>query len=237
MPDFISSSLITAFVAGLLGGVHCLGMCGGIVGALTFGTVGQDDNRRKWLFQLLYNLGRISSYTLAGVLVGWLGAVLTQQFASHTLHQVLQTVSGIVMILMGLYLARLWLVLVQVEKGGAVIWRLIEPYARRLIPIRHVSQAYVVGMVWGWLPCGLVYSMLTMSLTTTSALNGGLVMLSFGLGTLPNLLLIGMFAANLQKFMQRPGVRIVAGLLVVVMGVYLITMAWLPVDEHAHHHH
>ena len=174
---------------------------------------------------------------VAGLLVGAIGSVLTQQFASHTLHQVLQSFSAIIMILMGLYLARWWLILAKLEQAGGFIWHFIEPTARRLIPIRHAYQALMVGLLWGWLPCGLVYSMLTMSLTSSNAMQGGLIMLSFGLGTLPNLLLMGLFAANLQKFMRHPLVRIVAGLLVIAMGVYLLYQAWLPVDPHAHHHH
>lgn len=228
---------ITAFLAGLLGGVHCLGMCGGIVSALTLGSHETGSSTRSWSSLLFYNIGRITSYTLAGVLVGGLGAVITQQFASHTLHQVLQTLSGVVMILMGLYLARWSMLLVRLEKAGTFIWRFIEPFARGLLPIRRWYQALMVGMLWGWLPCGLVYSMLSLSLTTASAVNGGLVMASFGLGTLPNLLLIGLFAGHLQAFMRHPWVRIVAGLLVIILGVYLIYMAWLPADEHAHHHH
>ena len=140
------------------------------------------------------------------------------------------------MILMGLYLARWWLILSKLEQAGGILWHRIEPYARRLIPIRNSQQALLVGVIWGWLPCGLVYSMLTMSLTSSSALQGGLIMLSFGLGTLPNLMLMGMFAASLQKLMRHRLVRIIAGILVMGMGSYLIYQAWLPLDIHAHHH-
>ena len=236
MIDTPALSFLSVFIVGLLSGVHCLGMCGGIVGALSFGVDQQAGQQRKFLFLLLYNTGRIVSYMIAGMLVGAIGAVVTQQFASHSLHQMLQTLSGIFMILMGLYLARWWLILSKLEQAGGFIWRRIEPYARRLIPIRNFQQALLVGVLWGWLPCGLVYSMLTMSLTSTSVIQCGLIMLSFGLGTLPNLMLMGLFAASLQKFMQHRWVRIVAGLLVIGMGSYLIYQAWLPFASHAHHH-
>jgi sulfite exporter TauE/SafE len=212
-------------------------MCGGIVGALTFGMTDQASQRRKLGFLTLYNLGRLTSYTVAGIIVGWIGAITTQQFASHTLHQFLQTLSGVFMILMGLYLARWWLILNKLEQAGGVIWRRIEPLARKLIPIHSFHQALLVGVLWGWLPCGLVYSMLSMSLTSSSAMQGGLIMLSFGLGTLPNLMLMGLFAASLQKFMQHRLVRIVAGLMVVGLGCVLIYQAWIPTDVHAHHQH
>ena len=237
MIDTPALSFLSVFVVGLFSGVHCLGMCGGIVGALTFGMTEQASLKRKLGLLTLYNLGRISSYTLAGVMVGWIGAITTQQFASHSLHQFLQTLSGVFMILMGLYLARWWLILTKLEQAGGVLWRQVEPFARRFIPIRGLHQALIVGLLWGWLPCGLVYSMLSMSLTSSSPVQGGLIMLSFGLGTLPNLMLMGLFAASLQKFMQHPLVRIVAGILVIGMGCVLIYQAWVPADVHAHHHH
>lgn len=239
MIDTPALSFLSVFVVGLLSGVHCLGMCGGIVAALSFGVDAETRRKQNLLFLILYNLGRIGSYTLAGVIVGSIGSVLSQQFASHTVHQVLQTFSAAVMILMGLYLARWWLILTRLEQAGGILWRVIEPTARKLIPIRHAYQSLLVGVLWGWLPCGLVYSMLTMSLTSNSALQGGLLMLSFGLGTLPNLLLMGIFAANLQRFMHHPAIRIIAGLLVIAMGVYLLLNAWWPVsdDPHAHHRH
>lgn len=222
-------TLASIFVMGLLGGVHCVGMCGGIASALSLGSQTDAGIRKRFVIQLFYNLGRISSYTLAGLLIGWVGAITTQGFASHSLHQILQTFSGVVLILMGLYLANWWRVLVKVEQAGTLLWKHIEPFARKLIPIKKVHHSFLVGMLWGWLPCGLVYSMLTMSLTTASATQGALVMLSFGLGTLPNLLAMGMMAASLQAFLRRPVVKVVAGLLVIVAGVYLITQVWFPV--------
>lgn len=224
-------TLLSIFIMGLLGGVHCIGMCGGIASALSLGS--QTDARpgRRFSIQLFYNLGRIGSYTIAGMLIGWIGAITTQGFASHTLHQILQTFSGVVLILMGLYLANWWRILTKVEQAGSFIWRRVEPFARKLIPIKKVHHAFLVGMLWGWLPCGLVYSMLTMSLTTANATQGALVMLSFGLGTLPNLLAMGMMAASLQTFLRQPVVKVVAGLLVVAAGVYLILQVWMPTQS------
>lgn len=229
-------TLFSIFIMGLLAGVHCVGMCGGIASALSFGSQSDSGTGRRFAIQLFYNLGRISSYTLAGLLIGWIGAITTQGIASHSLHQILQTFSGVVLILMGLYLAGWWRILVKVEQAGAVIWKRIEPYARKLIPIRKVYHAFLVGMLWGWLPCGLVYSMLTMSLSTGSASQGALVMLSFGLGTLPNLLAIGLMAASLQKFLHHPLVKTIAGLLVIGAGIYFIVQVWVPVGSGAHHH-
>lgn len=222
-------TLVSIFIMGLLSGVHCVGMCGGIVSALSMGT--QATPRKRIWILLFYNLGRIGSYTLAGLLVGWIGAITTQAAASHKLHQILQTFSGVILILMGLYLANWWRILVKVEQAGSLIWKQIEPFARKLIPIKTSKHALLVGMLWGWLPCGLVYSMLTMSLTSASATQGALVMLSFGLGTLPNLFAMGLMAASLQKFLRLPVVKVVAGLLVIAAGVYLIAQVWMPMES------
>ena len=225
-----ANTLWAVFVIGILSGVHCIGMCGGIVGALTLGVDPQSGAKRRLGLQIFYNLGRISSYTLAGLLMGWIGAITTQNFASHSLHQILQTFSGVVLILMGFYLAGWWRVLTKVEQAGSIIWKRIEPFARKLIPIKNSKHAFMVGVLWGWLPCGLVYSMLTMSLTTASATQGALVMLSFGLGTLPNLLAMGLMATSLQNFLRQPVIKSIAGILVVIAGVYLITQVWVPMD-------
>jgi len=230
-------SYLSVFIVGLLAGVHCIGMCSGIVGVLSMGLDKQASKAQHFLSQIFYNLGRITTYSLMGLVFGWLGQVSVQGLASHTLHQGLQTFSAVFMILMGLYLAGWWRVLVKVEQGGAVVWKRIEPFARKLIPIKKMHHAFFVGIVWGWLPCGLVYSMLTMSLGSGSAVNGALLMLSFGLGTLPNLVALGLLATNLRKFLRKPIVKYIAGLMVIGFGVWLLWSAWMPADPHAGHQH
>jgi sulfite exporter TauE/SafE len=235
-------SYLSVFIIGLLSGVHCIGMCGGIVGVLSLGLDQKSGRVKNFFSQLFYNLGRISTYTLAGLLFGWIGQVSVEGLASHQLHQILQTFSGVFMILMGLYLAGWWRVLTRVEQAGAILWKRIEPFARRLIPVKKIHHAYFVGMVWGWLPCGLVYSMLTMSLGSGSATNGALLMLAFGLGTLPNLLAMGLLAVGLKEFLRKPAVRYIAGIMVIGFGAWLLWAAWAPMDVdphagHQHHHH
>ena len=228
----------TAFIGGLLGGVHCVGMCGGIVGALSFGVDQQANNKRRVLTQILYNLGRITSYSIAGLIFGWIGALTIKGLASHTIRQYLQTFSGIFLILLGFYMANWWRILVRLEQAGGIIWRRIEPFARKLIPIKNARHAFLVGTVWGWLPCGLVYTMLTLSLTSAHPVSGALVMLSFGLGTFPALLAFGLVAVHLRNFLANPIVRSVAGLMVIGFGMYLLWSVWgVSMDHHAHHHH
>ncbi len=233
---------ISVFIVGLLAGVHCIGMCSGIVGVLSLGLDKEAGKFKHLLSQLFYNFGRITTYSLMGLLFGWLGQVSIEGLASHQLHQFLQTFSAVFMVLMGLYLAGWWRILTKVEQGGTLIWKRIEPFARKLIPIRKIQHAYFVGMVWGFLPCGLVYSMLTMSLGSGNATNGALLMLSFGLGTLPNLVALGLLAAGLRKFLRKPIVKYIAGLMVIAFGVWLFWSAWFPMEAdphagHQHHHH
>jgi len=217
-----SVDLLSAFVVGLLGGVHCVGMCGGIVGALSFGLRAE----RNLPILLAYNVGRISSYTLAGALMGALGFYFSGLLPVQTAQKVLLSFAGLFLILMGLYLAGWWNVLSRVERAGGVLWHRIEPLGRGLLPVRYVRQGLLLGLLWGWLPCGLVYSALVWTVSAGGALDGALLMLAFGLGTLPNLLLMGVAAAQLNRWVKLPAVRAAAGTLVMVFGVLLLFDAW-----------
>lgn len=217
MHDF---TYISAFAAGLLGGVHCIGMCGGIVGALNFGIARHQGSARSYAILLTYNLARISSYVLAGALMGGLTALVVHWMDLRLLQKTLQWLAAIFMLLLGFYLAGWWMLLAHVEKIGGGIWRRIEPLARRLLPVHTLAQAFALGLLWGWIPCGLVYSVLIWSVASANAADGALLMLCFGLGTLPNLLAMGVFAQQLNKWVRASGVRQLAGVMVMGFGVW-----------------
>ena len=201
-------------------------MCGGIVGALTLGL--PEDRRSGWrgtVFQLAYSLGRIASYTLAGALVGMLGMLLAAWLPVAAAQQALLALAGLFMVALGLYLAGWWEGLARVERLGGHLWRRIEPLGRRFMPVRTPAQALVLGAVWGWLPCGLVYSVLIWAMSSGGALQGAGLMLAFGLGTLPNLVLMGLLAGWLTRFVRHTAVRRAAGALVVAFGVYTLWQA------------
>lgn len=223
----MDSILITAFIVGLLGGVHCLGMCSGVVGGLTFGLKAnvQASWWRMMSFQLAYNLGRLSSYAIVGALFGFLGMSLGSVAAFLPVQQVLQLLAGGFMVALGLYLAGWWFGVVKVEKLGQMLWHKLAPYAQKMSPVEHYHQAWLYGLVWGWLPCGLVYSMLIMAMTAGSALQGAEVMLAFGLGTLPNLMLMGVFAFYFTRLARMPWVKRIAGSTVALMGLWQIYLA------------
>ena len=220
-------SYFAAFLVGLFGGVHCVGMCGGIVGALSFGL--PEDLRGSPLrllpYLLAYNLARILSYTVAGVMLGGIGWLAANMLALHQAKLVLQLLAGAFMLALGLYLGGWWFGLARVERLGARGWRWIEPLGRRLLPVKTPAQAFALGLVWGWLPCGLVYSVLIWAVSAGNPFQGGLLLLSFGLGTLPNLLAMGFVAGQLARTLRIAWVRQLAGGLVVLLGVYTLWQA------------
>ena len=212
----IELNLIAAFLVGLLGGGHCVGMCGGIVGAVT---VSLPGSKPKLSFLLGYNSGRILSYTLAGVLAGAVGA--SSFFLDHVLpvEKILYGLASFMLVLLGLYLAGIWHGVTYLERLGGSAWKKLQPYTKRFLPIQTLRQAFAVGTLWGWLPCGLVYSVLIAALATGSPIKGGALMLAFGLGTLPALLAMGMAAVRLKLYLQNIWVRRLSGLAVIGFGV------------------
>ena len=211
MPE---SVFLALFLVGLLGGTHCVGMCGGIVGALSMG------GSQRLSLHLAYNLGRILSYGLAGALVGALGAGSMALSEQLPLRLVLMVFANLMLVALGFYLLGATRVLAVTEQIGQRLWRRIQPLGRRFLPVRSMAQAFPLGLLWGWLPCGLVYSALATALGAGSALEGALLMLAFGLGTLPNLLLAGLLLARFRDLVQKPQVRAVAGLLILAFGLY-----------------
>ncbi|MGL4184149.1 MAG: sulfite exporter TauE/SafE family protein [Thiotrichaceae bacterium] len=215
---------LAALMVGLLGGIHCLGMCGGIVSALTFSLPPQQRQQKSALFPILvaYNMGRISSYVIAGALAGGLGAAFLNTVGLETVRHSLQIIAALFTIALGLYLAGVWFGVAKIENAGRILWKYIEPFGRRFIPVTNPGKALPLGFIWGWLPCGLVYSVLIWSLSTGSASKGALLMAAFGLGTLPNLLLMGTAAARLASFTRNPLIKKIAGFSIVVLGLSLL---------------
>lgn len=211
MPD---SAYLALFLVGLLGGTHCVGMCGGIVGALSLGAPA------RWSMHLAYNAGRILSYAAAGALAGALGAASLTLDGQMPIRIGLYLLANLMLVALGLYLLGVTRALAFTERAGQHLWRFIQPLTRRFLPARTVVQAFPLGLLWGWLPCGLVYSTLATALSAGSPGRGALLMLAFGLGTLPNLLLAGILLARLNEFVRRPAVRIASGLLVLGFGIY-----------------
>ncbi len=210
-------TLLTLFLLGFFGGGHCVGMCGGLSSA--FALQLPPGLNRTGLIVLL-NLGRISSYVFIGLLVGTIGQIGISLDQTRWLQNGLYLSANLLLLLLGLYLAGISSLATRIESIGRPVWKRLNPLLNRLLPIQSVPACFGVGMLWGWLPCGLVYSASLYALGSGNALEGGLYMLAFALGTLPNLLAMGLFAAQLKNFLQRKTVRLAAGLLVAAWALW-----------------
>ena len=214
-------TFLTLFLLGFFGGTHCVGMCGGLSSA--FALQLPPHLNRIGLIVLL-NLGRISSYVVIGLLVGLVGQVGISLDDTRAVQNGLYIAAYVLLLLLGLYLAGISTAATKIEGIGKPIWKRLNPLLNKLLPIKSVPACFGVGMLWGWLPCGLVYSASLYALGSGNALHGGLYMLAFALGTLPNLLAMGIFAAQLKTFLQKRMVRLCAGLLVAGWAIWRLAV-------------
>lgn len=215
MISSVQVSIPAMFLIGLMGAGHCIGMCGGISSALGLAVSGN----KKWSILGGYHLGRVASYSVAGALIGMLGLWGN----SHLdLSPALRIVAGILLILMGCYLADWWRALVKLEQVGTYLWRHIQPWGNRLLPMHSPLQAILLGILWGWLPCGLVYSALAYSATAGNPGEAGMMMMAFGLGTTPAVLAGSVFSNRLVAWIQNKQVRQLSGVLLIVFGIWTI---------------
>ena len=217
MTGWLGYLALGAFVAGLVGGVHCAAMCGPIVTAF-----GARGDARGWRFTLAYNGGRILSYVLAGTFAGLFGAAGLALRGGAGANAVLAVLAGSAMIALALHLAGYAPLTRRLEAAGGVLWRRLQPHTRWFLPANTVPRALGLGALWGWLPCGMVYGVLLTALATGSAAEGALVMLAFGAGTLPNLLAISAAAGKLRTSARTPAVRRGVALALATVGVLAI---------------
>lgn len=212
----LAAPLAAALLAGLAGGVHCLGMCAGVSGLFAL-HAGAASLRHQLPLAVVYNAGRLATYALLGYLVaaaGWSAVSLAPALAGPV-----RVAAGVVLILIGLQIALELRLLARIESVGAVIWNRVSPLARRLLPVRSTPGAFGLGLLWGLLPCGLVYSMLLLATGSAEPAHGALLMLAFGVGTLPAMLATGLAAARLAHWTRRRWLRLGAGLIVVALGI------------------
>ncbi|MDG1814827.1 MAG: sulfite exporter TauE/SafE family protein [Glaciecola sp.] len=216
----MDSIYITALLIGLAGGVHCVGMCGGIASSLLFSAT---PTVSRYRLLTAYNFGRISSYSIAGALVGYSGNMLTQ----HTFisPKILLIFSSILLLLLGFYIGGFTQSLTWLERVGGRFFRLIKPVSARFLPLNNAIKAIPYGMIWGWLPCGLVYSTLAWAMSSGSATNGALVMLSFGVGTLPAVFATSMSGQYTHDLFSQPLARKFIAIILIISAIALLSMA------------
>jgi len=232
-------TLVAALTAGLLGSGHCLGMCGGIAGALGASARSATGSSAGAAgYTLVFNLGRVCGYAIIGALAGLLGGGLISMADLPVWSAAARGLTALLMVMIGLQIAFRWSLLRFIEESGARFWRRLAPVARRLLPAQTPAHALLLGILWGWLPCGLVYSVLLMALLAGDPLHAALLMAVFGLGTLPAMTLTGLAGARLKLAIQRRGLRLLAGLLLVGLGLWtgLGPLRHLAGGQQHHHH-
>lgn len=227
--------MTVAFLIGLFSTLHCFGMCGGLVGAMTMSLDPRIRNNHTQLalYTLFYNSGRILSYTVAGFLVGWFGQTLRDFLMPEEGVAVLRLIASLLIIAMGFFIAGWFPLFSQIEKIGTPLWRFLQPLGQKLLPVKNVWQAFLFGAVWGWLPCGLVYYVLLISPATESAIDSALFMLFFGLGTLLPMMSAGFLTGRLAPLKRSQKIRHLAGLVLILMGLVGVFLA---VHPDAHHY-
>jgi sulfite exporter TauE/SafE len=228
----------SAFMLGLLGNVHCVAMCGGIVAAFSAprelavaGKAGAGP--RAAAGPLPYNIGRIGSYAVAGSVAGAFGLAIAGALGATGV-LLLRGLFGALLVAVGLYLAGYGRVLGVLERIGGPVFRTLSRAIPGLQPADRIWKALLLGAIWGWLPCGLVYGALLGAISSGSAVQGALLMICFGIGTLPGLLAAGALAARLRGVLTRRGIRSAAGAAVALFGIWTLAGAVL---GHAHFSH
>lgn len=220
-PNFASSFLV-ALLMGLFSSLHCIGMCGSIIGSLTFSLSPEirQDKKRLLPFILSYNAGRITSYGIAGALFGLVEVLVTLPLGETHGHRLLQILSALIMIGAGLYIAGWFPRFAYIEKAGVYFWRKIEPFGRKLIPVKNCKNAYLFGMVWGWIPCGLVYAALALTIASGSIWQSSLTMVAFGLGTLPAVMGVGVMISVLTRLASNQRFKQIVGLIMIALALF-----------------
>jgi len=225
--------MLLAFLIGLASSLHCFGMCGGLVGAMTMSLEPRirQNTPQLGLYTLAYNTGRILSYVVAGFLVGWFGQALKDILMPENGIGILRLIASILIIGMGFYIAGWFPHFSRIEKIGMPLWKILQPVGQRLLPVKNIWQAFLFGAVWGWLPCGLVYYVLLIAPANNGAFNAAFFMLAFGLGTLSPMMAAGFLTGRLAPIRQSQRIRHIAGIVLIVMGLVSLLLATYP-DAH-----
>jgi uncharacterized protein len=245
-------TMLAALATGLVGSVHCVGMCGTATTALLSRSpaalastsappgglasirvvidgaraspAGTEPSLSSSLqTSLAFNLGRLASYAAAGaILAGVTGALASQIVLNDAmpLRISIYVIGQLFVIAIGCYVAGFTQFLAPLERAGSVIWRRVAPFTRRWSSPKNAGQAFLLGGLWGWIPCGMVYGALASAMSSGGAVAGAMVMFAFGLGTLPVMLMMGAIGPSLRRTLAGPNLRLVLGMIIIGVGVF-----------------
>ena len=222
---------LAAFSMGLFGSPHCLGMCGGIVTAFGLSMQHVSDSKKNGLI-LTYHLGRLISYALLGLIASLVGVAIFQSIMSNSAPRI---VLGAVLVLIGLAMLGLPL-FNQLEKFGMRFWQSLAPLRKKVFPIDSFGKALFAGLLWGFLPCGLVYGALMMAIAGNNIATGAALMFVFGLGTMPMLIATQKTVGMLQSSIKNFRLRQINGVIMMLSGLAVIFIPMMMHHNHNHNH-
>ena len=236
MDYFDPAVLVTAFLAGFLGSGHCFGMCGGIAGSLGALSGGGAKNRSLWLPAAQFNLGRLLGYAVLGAVAAGIVGAAGEIMELKAWGKWLRMLTALMVLFIGFRFLADWRGLDIIEKGGAGIWNRIRPLAARVSQRHDWFGRTALGICWGFLPCGLVYTVLMTAASTGTSSSGALTMFAFGVGTAPAMMGMTVAAPALATFMGDKLVRRIVGFSLIVLAAWMM----LPFfagggGGHAHH--
>lgn len=205
--------MLIAFTLGILSSLHCAGMCGGIIAATTLGL-----SAHRFRLVLLSNLGRLVSYAIVGAAMAAAAGSGAERWFPVRGHLVLSVLAAVILLGAGLQVGGWFNVWAAIERAAGRFWSHLQRLTRMLLPLRSAWQAFAFGLLWGWLPCGLVYSAAAWAAASGNTLQGALHMLAFGAGTMPAVMGIGVSGAAVLPWLQRRRIRAAAGAVLIVLG-------------------
>lgn len=235
------SVLLTAFLVGLLGSGHCFGMCGGIaagLGSLPIRSATEENAKPAAISAVLFNLGRLLSYAGLGFISAWIMASVGEVLNVPQWSMVLRFVTALMIFLIGVQFLFNFNTLAGLERLGAVVWKYVLPHAVRASSLPGGSGRLLLGLCWGLLPCGMVYSVLLTASAAGSSISGASVMFAFGVGTLPSMLGMSLAAPSIAALLSDSWTKKLTGaalIFLAVMSVVLMVVRMQSQDGHQHH--
>ena len=234
------SALFTAFFVGLLGSGHCFGMCGGIaagLGSISVHTEDSEGTKPRATSALLFNFGRILSYAALGLISAWILSRVGKVLNVPQWSMILRLLTALMIFLIGLQFLFNWQTLAGIERAGAKVWKYVLPLAVRASSMPGGSGRLLLGLCWGLLPCGLVYSVLLTASAANSPVSGALVMLAFGVGTLPSMLGMSLAAPTLAAMLSDQWTRKLMGAALILLAVLSVSLMAIHMQSKKAHQH
>ena len=230
MSGWTEITLAAAFLAGLTGSLHCAAMCGPLLGLVCGHDAEKPAHPRRLAGALAYNAGRITSYCIAGAATGAVGSAgLALRGGPSAQHAMLIATSA-ALLMLAAYIAGWTAPARGIESAGRVIWRRIEPFSRQFLPANTPARTYALGLVWGWLPCGMVYVALIAAISTADPLQGALLMAAFGVGTLPSMLAVSLWGRRLVQAAKSRFAQAAIAAIIAATGIVMLARALHPAD-------